>query len=109
MEERSCSTYAIASPVSNTPPSFRTLDEDLTRTPQSICSLKRQADFLLEATMPPAVRLCLSKFVKGAMIQANTKVLLHKSLQTTKAAGSARETRTTKAWHGIQPGGIMYA
>ncbi len=90
-------------------PKTSTSDEELTRSLQSVRLLKRQADVLLESDMSPAVRLCLSKFVKESMIQANTNVLLQKNLETTKPAEGARATRTTKVWRSLQYEGIMYA
>ncbi len=85
------------------------LPQDLMRILQSVRQFQRQADFLLETAMSPDARLCLTKSVKGAMIHANTNILLRKNIETTKAAESAQATWKTRAWRSLQHGGIMYA
>ena len=89
-------------------PSTPTRQQASISTPLTVRSLKRQAEWLQAADLPPTFRRKLDAFIKGSLAQAQAGAQAWEDLQHTQAAEIARAARQKRSRQSVQNGGVMY-
>ena len=98
---------AQPSPSPSTPTRQRTQQASIS-TPLTVRSLKRQAEWLQAADLPPAFRRKLDAFIEGSLAQAQAGAQAWEDLKHAKAAEIARAARQKRSRRPVQSGGVMY-